>query len=294
MGIFTVEGQKDMPNPPLPVSPIPDVELEVIKDEVKLFWDQLRAGTVPPQDLIITDEGINGLIASSDYLRGHAYVKISDDEWYADLVLPADKLPGGKGRFFIGNANTMTQEDHSVESGNTHLVTTLTPKNHVKDPDFPTILKGKFVVYRDDTEEGKPVLELDYGQFLNWLAPDDWIERRENLLKCESYDHHHHHHHHDADKDCLEFMDTIARLESITIQDSKFIFKPIRNNNNEEEEEAGRDDDFLNQEMATVEDKKPNNDDNDSRRHLSSKGDKSSFMNVGGTMILRRVLSGMI
>merc|ERR1712076_126270 len=121
--IFTVEGQKDMPNPPLPVSPIPDVELEVIKDEVKLFWDQLRAGTVPPQDLI------------------------------------------------------MTQEDHSVESGNTHLVTTLTPKNHVKDLDFPTILKGKFVVYRDDTEEGKPVLELDYGQFLNWLAPDDWIER---------------------------------------------------------------------------------------------------------------------
>merc|ERR1712179_608522 len=168
MGIFTVEGQKDMPNPPLPVSPIPDVELEVIKDEVKLFWDQLRAGTVPPQDLIITDEGINGLIASSDYLRGHAYVKISDGQWYADLVLPADKLPGGKGRFFMGSANLSVD---STENESTHVATELTPKHPVRGLDFPTIVDGHFVVHSG--ADGKPVLELDYGQFLNWVAPDE-------------------------------------------------------------------------------------------------------------------------
>ena len=30
-------------------------------------------------------------------------------------------------------------------------------------------------------EEHTPTLELDYGQFLNWVAQDDWIAKRK---KC--------------------------------------------------------------------------------------------------------------
>mmetsp|Transcript_12191 Transcript_12191/g.26883 ORF Transcript_12191/g.26883 Transcript_12191/m.26883 type:complete len:416 (+) Transcript_12191:1-1248(+) len=237
---FTVDGkEKNLPEPPLPVAPIPDAKLEVIKDEAKLFWDQLRAGVVPTEDLVISEEDINGLIASSHYMRGHAIVHISEGKWTADLALPMDKLPGGKGRFFVGTTNVETQTDHDNTKEMTHIVKEVTPKYPVRGVDFPTLMKAKYVAYSADS---KPVLEMDYGQFLNWVAPEDWISKRENLLSCDDHDgchgkhHHHRHHHHkerahhhdDHDEDCEEFMAALARIEHITVEDKKIIFTPVR------------------------------------------------------------------
>jgi hypothetical protein len=73
-------------------------------------------------------------------------------------------------------------------------------------------------------EEHTPNQELDYGQFLNWVAQDDWIAKRKKLLRCECSDHHDH----DFGEHCPEFMTTLARLESISLQNKNIVFTPLR------------------------------------------------------------------
>lgn len=229
---FTVPGKEEhLPNPPLPVSPVPDAALEVFKDKSKLFWDQLRAGMAPPEDFVVTQEELNGIIASSDFLRGHAYVTLSENKWHTELVLPANKLPGGKGRFFIGHGLITTEQDSSAQVN--RVMTQLTPKHPVPGLDFANILLGKYLVYHNAANDGTLTAELDYGQFFNWVAPQDWIARRENLLSCDTYDDDSSDDSSDddddfSDEDCQEFMDTIARIESISLQDGKIVFSPVR------------------------------------------------------------------
>ena len=221
---ITVPASKDMPQPPLPVAPIPQAELEVIKDEAKLFWDQLRADMEPTNDLIITEEQLNGLIASSDYLRGHAFVTLADNQWHMDLVLPANKLPGGRGRYFMGDTHVHTEPN---EEG-TRVTTQITPKYHIRGLDYSTILNGQFWAYfTPDSFTGLPlpVVNMEFGQFLNWVAPQDWIDRKENLLDCNRVDKH------DDDfdrRDCQELMSVLGRLESISLQDGQIVLTPRR------------------------------------------------------------------
>jgi len=222
---LTVKGMQDLPQPPLPVAPVPRAELEVFKDEAKLFWDQMRAGIEPTQDFVVTQEHMNGLIAHSDFLRGHAFVHVSEGQWKVDLALPVDKLPGGKGRYFVGEGKVMTTEDNQV-------VTEITPKHSIEGLDFETILSMTMsVFYSTDrsTLRNTPMLNLEYGQFMNWLVPQDWIDRRGNLISCNNIDKH------DDDfdrRDCQELMAPLGRLESITVQDGKIVFTPYRNGGN--------------------------------------------------------------
>jgi len=239
---FTVKGAQST----LPILQIPAGDLEIIKDEAKLFWDQLRMDVTPQKDLVITEADMNGLIASSNYLRGHALVTISKDKWETELVLPTDKLPGGKGRYFVGRSIVETSEADQGEASN--IVTQLTPKHAIQGLNFERILSGKYLVYSSDNnnnnENKKLTMELEYGQFLNWIAPDDWIARHENLLDCDYYDDHGD----NFDKhDCQEIIKTLARLERISILDKKIVFTPIRSSSTytgektaiEEEEEEG-------------------------------------------------------
>jgi hypothetical protein len=83
----------------LPVAPVPSSELEVFKDQAKLFFDQLLDDQVPQDDLVVTSKVLNGLIAQSDYLRGHMRVQMKPDEFLLETSLPADYLPGGNHRF---------------------------------------------------------------------------------------------------------------------------------------------------------------------------------------------------
>jgi len=142
---FTVDGSKD--DLPLPVASLPAAQLDIVKDNAKLFWDEIRAGVTPDQDLVITEAHLNGLIASSDYLCGH--VTLSEDQWYVELALPADKLPGGKGRYFVGNGVAVTK---ATDPQATHLVTELTPKHAIKGLDFATILSGQYLAHRSSDE----------------------------------------------------------------------------------------------------------------------------------------------
>lgn len=243
---FTIEStEAHLPRPPLPIAPIPPAELDVFKDECKLFFDQLRAGMKPQHDLEVTEEKLNGLIASSDYLRGHAYIEMSEGMVSARLALPADQLPGGKDRFFVGEGKiTLDPNDSSSERNAINMDIQLLSDYPIRGLDFDTILDGKFDIYSDSNRIRK-IMELQYGQFLNFVAPADYISKHENLLDCDS-DHHgcrgrhghgHHHrkhqgrnhqeHYNRADDECEEFMDAIGRLQSVKIEEGKMIFTPM-------------------------------------------------------------------
>ena len=207
---FTVKPMPDFVDPPLPIDPLPDTELEIVKDRAKLFWDTLRAGETPIDDLVLTQAQLNGFIAHSDYLRGHAYAKITEDTFVADLALPASGLPGGKGRYFMGNGKVELADD-STQVG-TIVKTELTPSHPVEGLNYPTILLAQLLAYTAST--GTPTLELQYGQFVNWVAPDDWIAKKENLLDCD-----------DDDDDCNGFLTVLEGIESISIEDRQIVVR---------------------------------------------------------------------
>lgn len=248
---FTIDGNPE----PLPITPMPATELNIIVDKAKLFWDELRAGQVPEEDLMITADHFNGFIATSDFLRGNAFVTLQENKALAQLRLPAKGLPGGKGRYFVGQGrvNIFNEEEDAVVVSNhdekAHVVMQLTADYKIPGLDFADILLGKFSVYKMDgyvSNEDEIAVELDFGQFLNWVAPDDWIARRENLLNCDNMKEHCHHgssssssdssssdsgdSSDDDDEDCQEVVDTLTRLESIKIQDGQLVFTPIRDN----------------------------------------------------------------
>ena len=99
------------PHEPFPVVDMTDAEVEVLKDRVKLFVDQLMVHHKdkkkgPLGDLVITQDEINGLIGHSDYLRGNMQVLLEDNKITEQYSLPVDMLPGGKGRYFVGEDYT--------------------------------------------------------------------------------------------------------------------------------------------------------------------------------------------
>lgn len=59
-----------------------------------------------PEDFqfTITAEELNGLIHQEEDLRGRVFVRIQDGQLGGEVSLPADDLPGGKGRFFNASA----------------------------------------------------------------------------------------------------------------------------------------------------------------------------------------------
>jgi hypothetical protein len=253
---FTVAGMDDLPHPPLPVAPLPEAEVEVVKDKTKLFWDLLRAGTTTPESLTMTQDELNGIIASSDYLRGHAFASFTDNGWSTELVLPADHLPGGKGRYFAGKMVFTIENKALAVSGSeydgydqeeiedtvgTHVSIDIIPKHKIPDLYYPFVLAGKFLARtREDINTGEriPVLEMEYGQFLNWVAPDDWLERKTNLLRCDEWDSSSSSSSSSSDDsgdgfdwdddDCQEFMDTLARVGSVQFQEGQIVVEPHR------------------------------------------------------------------
>jgi len=185
-----------------PIEPLPEEELEVIKDRAKLFYDLLKAGHRPAGDFVLTQDEINGFVADSDYLRGNAYVHVSDNTITTDMSLPAEFLPGGRGRYFVasGFVSVATKKAHDAKTLITAKLDTHEPVEGLDGPVFYAELLG-FVA-----ADGEYNLHIDKGNFLNWVVPQDYIDRRENILDCD---------------DCDEIRTVIAGIESVSIENHK-------------------------------------------------------------------------
>jgi hypothetical protein len=160
----------------LPIHALPDSELDLVKDRAMLFLDTLKAGQVPANDLTLSVDEFNGFIAHSDFLRGNAIATVSENEVSVDLSLPAKFLPGGKKRYLVGNwyvGVSQPQEDKAL------ITTKFETFSPVKDLDGP-ILFGEFLTYWQNSEL---VVNLQSGQFLKWIAPQKFMDKKRNLLK---------------------------------------------------------------------------------------------------------------
>jgi len=60
--------------------------------------------TEPMQELVLTAEEINALIAAEEQLRGRVFVRIEEGRVFGEVSIPTDMIPGGGGRFFNADA----------------------------------------------------------------------------------------------------------------------------------------------------------------------------------------------
>jgi hypothetical protein len=182
---FTVSEPLD-----LPIHELPPLELEGVKFRAKVFFETLKAGQVPADDLTLSVGEFNGFIAHSDFLRGNAYASISENEVSVDLSLPVDYLPGGNGRYFTANWYVGVSQPLKDK---TLITTKLETYSPVKDIDGP-LLFGEFLAYwqitNDQENDQELVVNLQSGQFLKWIAPKEFIDEKDNLLEdiCDNDD----------------------------------------------------------------------------------------------------------
>lgn len=86
----------------LPTVEMSPEELAAIEERIETFQDDLDEGETPEQ-LVLTADDINGLISGNEDLRGKVFVRIEEGVITAEVSIPTDSLPGGKGRFFNGS-----------------------------------------------------------------------------------------------------------------------------------------------------------------------------------------------
>ena len=67
----------------------------------------------PIQELALTADEINALIAAQNELKGRVFVRIEDGRVFGTVSIPTDMVPGGSGRFFNADA----EFDVSMEDG---------------------------------------------------------------------------------------------------------------------------------------------------------------------------------
>lgn len=192
----------------LPVVNVPDEELEIFKDQAKLFYDQIQAGKVP-NDFIVTETNLNGLAAASDYLRGNAYAEMESNKVIVSLSLPMDFLPGGKDRYLVGT-ETLTWDPE------TSLL-------HVKMEPLDTYRKTYFDLqfHLSLLDDGKTLnLEVLSGEFLDWTIPQDFIDEHNNLLEdfydCDN----------DHDEDCEHVRKALYNLDEVSLEKDQVVFHP--------------------------------------------------------------------
>jgi hypothetical protein len=201
------------PLPKFPVVDMTDEERAVIKDRVSLFVDLLIAGDHPLDDLTLTQDEINGFICHSDYLRGNLMITLHENTIKEEFSLPMEMLPGGKGRYFVGEDHTtINQGKKMIEL---EMETAATHEDWFDGPLFFTQLE--YLVTKNKDDEGKTMLELflTKGSFFGQEVPQDLIDKHENLLEAiyES----------DENKEARAIIEGIER---VVIEDGKIVVKP--------------------------------------------------------------------
>ena len=88
----------------IPVVEFSEEEVEEIQARIDTFKESIEEGD-QPEDLVLTAEEINALIAKDDDLRGRVYVSIADDQVSGQVSIPTDAIPGGGGRYFNASAS---------------------------------------------------------------------------------------------------------------------------------------------------------------------------------------------
>lgn len=97
----------------LPSMHITQQDVDDVVAKLEEFREQFDLGDAP-QELILTEEEINTLIARNPELKGRIYISIVEDNLRAEVSFPMDQWPGGRGRFFNGSATLQIELEDGV------------------------------------------------------------------------------------------------------------------------------------------------------------------------------------
>ncbi|KAG7371427.1 hypothetical protein IV203_019997 [Nitzschia inconspicua] len=212
-----------------PIVTMSDAEVDNLRSRVKIFVDHLLLQHVPKEDLIVTQDELNGLLGRSDYFRGNMYVKLTPGKISEEYSLPMDGLPGGHGRYFLGHDyTTIDEKAQRVE---------MKMETAAKHEDWfigPLFFLQLHFENKDFEEYDQRLLELfiEKGSILGSTIPDNVIEGHINLLE-ESY----------VEEDSGEaFRAIVNGIDSVSVEEGRIIIKPRRTNDDEEYEFIFEDD----------------------------------------------------
>lgn len=202
------------PHDQYPIVEMTDKELDIVKDRVESFVGQLTTGPLPQDPLVITQDEINGFIGHSDFLRGNMFVTLKKGAILEELSLPTEMLPGGKGRYFVADESfQIDEQDHKV------TVRAETAATHHDLFDGPLLVAQLQYLVSDIKGAKMMELYLTKGSFFGQVAPQEWIDQRQNLLE-DLY----------KDPDAEEARAIVENIERVTIEAGKIVVQPRQHN----------------------------------------------------------------
>merc|ERR1712226_232630 len=172
----------------IPITNIPDEQLQVLLDEGKLYVDLILANQ-ERSDFVVKESDINGFISKSDHLRGNMYISINPNEVTALQSLPMNYLPGGQGRFLVGK----TTLSFDVEESIFRMKMVPLDNSNVDQPYIDVRLRLSF-----GHDHGITRIAILSGQFLDWTIPQDFIDRQIDILEIIKQKCAHHHKQHEG------------------------------------------------------------------------------------------------
>jgi len=216
----------------IPEIHLPEEEVAEIHHRLHEFKHAIHHGNAPPHDLVLTERELNGLICDKgdhyDPHRGHhvhhrhhhnrhkgemcgkVHVTLSEQKATADISVPLeDKIPGGEGRYFVGQKITsIIRTDNKA-----FFVRSALLAGDESDSAFPIMDFGGTVKVN---ESGAVDVEAKAAEVFGWVASDAFVERFlegmnmvEGMFQCPHFKKH--------AKDALTF------IEDINIEDGKLV-----------------------------------------------------------------------
>merc|ERR1719162_811181 len=225
---FTIES----PLPKFEIIDMSDLEQNIVKDRVLLFVEQLAAPKTTTtngepraliNDLVVTQDEINGFIGHSDYLRGNMMVAFHDNLIEEEYSLPMDVL-GYDGRYLVGNdyVKLGTEELNNKKTIEMKMTTAATHEDWFDGPLF--FAKIQYLITNSMTDEFEGImlkLFLEKGSIFGQDAPQDFIDEHQNLLDTLYHPTDHYH----ADHDDEAIRNVIANTKSVSIEEGKIVVK---------------------------------------------------------------------
>lgn len=211
-----------------PIVIMSDLQFQHVKERVTLFADELVGGISSDlQDLVVTQDEINGIIGHSDYLRGNMMITLHDNRVEEEYSLPMDILGFGD-RYFDGKDYLALGGATTDKKKNTIEMKIETAATHEDWFDGPLLFAQlQYFFTKNNQDEGDGVLELflEKGSFFGQVAPQEVIDEHENLLE-DLYDL-------DPDDDQVEYiLDAVKGIKSVSIEEGKIVIKPQRTTQN--------------------------------------------------------------
>ncbi|MEM7312706.1 MAG: hypothetical protein AAF497_06110 [Planctomycetota bacterium] len=87
----------------LPTVVYSDEEMEQLQARIENIGSANPENVESSRQVVLTSDDINALLSQDDELKGNVYVTIADGDVTAEVSVPVDMIPGGKGRFLNGS-----------------------------------------------------------------------------------------------------------------------------------------------------------------------------------------------